>query len=430
MAGKQLIYYIKEHLDKGYDINTIKYHLMKHGYTAEQVNEAISQSYGRKEIKHIIHFSPAAMITILSVFLGLVAVSAVFFFMVKEKAPEQLLDISLESITSTANQGGEISFTAQLASLGSKKRYDVNLRYELISKKTNLIATFEEETKAIETSASLRKDLKIPSETLPGDYILRAIAIYGAQRAVATLPVKVVEGEKVEGDEDKIKECEEDSYLDCGEGTSITEYNCIDGKKVLSGEQCPGKECLSMPDKPCEEAEWEAYPSCNWNTNPCYQEPIQPGEIDIDGLSSFEALEKVKELAKQNPKEAAAYCPKFRFQTSKDVCYEYVGEESADTKYCEMIQDERTKDICYANIARKKFTPKLCQEIKKDNRRDSCYMSFVIEDKKDFSVCDKVVNEYLKQSCNSLKQLSEINATQLSFYQDLISQSLASLSLE
>jgi len=423
MADKKLISYIKDQLDKGYDINTIKYHLMKHGYTAEQVNEAISQSYGQKEVKHIIHFSPATMVTILSVFLGLVVVSAVFFFMVKEKTPEQLLDISLEAIASTANQGDEISFTAQLTSLGSKKRYDVNLKYELISKKTNRIATFEEETKAIETSASLRKDLKIPSETLPGDYILRAIATYNSQRAVATLPIKIEKAGIA------VKECEEDSYLDCGEGISITEYNCIDGKKVLSGEQCPGKECPSIPDKPCEEAEWEAYPDCNWNTDLCYKEPIQPSEIDIDDLSSFEALEKVKELAKQNPKEAAAYCPKFRFQTSKDVCYEYVGEESTDTKYCEMIQDERTKDICYANVARKKFTPKLCQMIKKDNRRDSCYMSFVIEDKKDFSVCDKVVNEYLKQSCNSLKQLSEINATQLAFYQDLISQSLASLSL-
>jgi len=424
MAGKQLISYIKDQFDKGYDVNTIKYHLMKHGYTAEQVNEAISESYGQKEVKHIIHFSPATMITILSVFLGLIVLSSIFFFVTNEKGPEQLLDIELKGITTTAQQGSEISFIAELINQGSKKGYDVILKHEIISQKTNKLLTFKEETKAIEGSISFPVEVKVPDDALPGNYILRTIATYNSQRAVATLPAKIEKAGVA------VKECEEDSPLDCGEGISITEYNCIDGKKVLSGEQCPGRECPSIPDKPCEEAEWEAYPDCNWNTDLCYQEPIQPGEIDLDDLSSFEALEKVKELAKQNSKEAAVYCPKFRFQTSKDVCYEYVGEESADTKYCEMIQDERTKDICYANIARKKFTPRLCQMIKKDDRRDSCYMSFVIEDEKDFSVCDKVMNEHLKQSCNSLKQLSEIDATQLSFYQDLISQSLASLSLE
>ena len=422
MASKKLTSYIKDQFAKGYDINTIKYQLIKTGYTTEQVNEAIRQSYGQKEVKHIIHFSPATMITILSIFLGLVAVSAVFFFMMKPDAPSQLLDMEIEAITSTAKQGGEVSFTVQLTSMGTKKRYDVNLKYELINKKTNKVVTFEEETKAIETSASLRKDMEIPSETLPGDYLLRAIAAYDSQRAVATLQIKI------ETAGTAVRECEEDSYLDCGDGISITEYLCVEGEKVYSDEQCPGKECGEKTAKPCEEAEWINYPTCDWSTVPCDAEPVTPGQINLD--NSFEALEKIKELAKQNPAEAAAYCPKFRFQTSKDVCYEYVGEEAADTGYCEIIQDERTKDICYANVARKMDMPKVCERIKKDNRRDSCYMSFVIEGKRDFSVCEKVVNEYLKQSCNSLKQLSDINATQLSFYQDLISQSLASLSID
>ena len=57
-------------------------------------------------------------------------------------------------------------------------------------------------------------------------------------------------------------------------------------------------------------------------------------------------------------------------------------------------------------------------------------MSFVTgDDQKDYSVCDKVENEYLRQSCNSLKQLSEINTTQLAFYEDLLKQNLVNLSL-
>ena len=48
MASKKLIAYIKGLFNKGYDVNTIKSQLMKSGYTAKQVNEAISQSYGQK----------------------------------------------------------------------------------------------------------------------------------------------------------------------------------------------------------------------------------------------------------------------------------------------------------------------------------------------------------------------------------------------
>jgi len=392
MARKKLASYIKEQLSRGYDINTIKQHLINNGYSLRQIDNAVNELYKPTEVKHIIHFSPATMITLVSVFIGLVAISAIFLFMMNEKTPAQLLDINLDGISTTAKQGSEISFITELTSLGSKKRYDVNLRHEIISQKTNKVLTFKEETKAIETSASPQTSITIPKEALPGNYILRTIATYNNQRAVATLPVKIEKSEIPE------------------EPSEPTEPEEIPEEPKEPYEEEP----IEIPEEPQEPLEI----------------PEPSGKIDIDELSSFEALEKVRETAKQSPTDAAAYCPKFEFQTSRDLCYEYVGEESGDRRYCERIQDERTKDICYANVAKKLFKPELCEQIKKDNRKDSCYMSFVIEGEKDYSVCDKVVNEYLKQSCNSLKQLSEINATQLSFYQDLIRENLVGLSLE
>lgn len=394
MARKKLASYIKEQLSRGYDINTIKQHLINNGYSLNQIDNAVNELYKPTEVKHIIHFSPATLVILISVFVGLVTVSAIFLFMMNEKPPTQLLDINLESVSTTAKQGSEISFITKLSSLGSKKRYDVNLRHELISQKTNKILTFKEETKAIETSTSLQTSITIPKESLPGNYILRTIATYNDQRAVATLPVKI---EKSAEEPFEPTEPEEPKEPYEEEPTKEPE------------EQQPAE----IPEEPKEPLEI----------------PEPSGKIDIEELSSFEALEKVRETAKQSPTDAAAYCPKFEFQTSRDLCYEYVGEEAGDRRYCERIQDERTKDICYANVAKKLFKPDLCEQIKKDNRRDSCYMSFVIEGEKDYSVCDKVVNEYLKQSCNSLKQLSEINATQLSFYQDLIRENLVGLNL-
>ena len=390
MAHKTLAHYVKEQIDKGYDVNTIKHHLIKYGYSIVEINKAINKSYRTTEVRHIIHFSPATMVTLLSVFLGLVIFSSIFFFVAKEKTPAQLLDIELESVATTAKQGSEISFITELTSVGSKKRYDVNLRHEIISQKTSKTLTFKEETKAIETSTSLKTSIAIPDEALPGDYILRTIATYNGQRAVATLPVKIEKSDLTEPSEEPLDEPLEEQP-----------------------EEPLDEPLEEQPEEPLDEPSEEPP-----------EEPPVTGPIDVGGLSSFEALEKVRNLAKQDPADAVSYCPKFEFQTSRDLCYEYVGEESADKKYCEKIQGERTKDICYANVAKNLFNPELCEEIKKDNRRDSCYMSFVTEEKKDFSVCDKVVNEYLKQSCNSLKQLSEIDAEQLSFYLGLINESL------
>ena len=50
-------------------------------------------------------------------------------------------------------------------------------------------------------------------------------------------------------------------------------------------------------------------------------------------------------------------------------------------------------------------------------------MNFVI-DKKDYTVCDKVTNQYLRQSCESLKQLSQLNITDVAFYESLVNQSI------
>ncbi len=424
MPDKKLASYIKNQLAKGYDVAAVRYHLAKYGYTTGQINKAFDHIYNPGEVKHIIHLSPATMITLVSVFLGIVVISAVFFFVLKEPSPQQLLDINLESIKTTAKQDGEVSFITELTSLGAKKRYDVFLKHELISRQTNNVLTFKEETKAIETSTSIRTSIAIPSDALPGKYILRTIATYNGERAIATLPVNIEKEEISEG-----PECEEDLPADCANGTSIIVYECIDGKKIITDEECP----TQLIEETCYDNIWnqdEEEIDCGGVCTLCEKpEPADVGPIDIDELSSFEALEKIKVLAKNDPSSAASYCPEFEFQTSRDLCYEYVGEGSADRKYCEKIQDGRTKDICYAKVAYSIFNPQLCEIIQKEDRRNSCYLQFVTGDRQDFSVCEKITNQYTRQSCFSLKQLSNIDAEQLSYYQGLLNESLVSLSL-
>ena len=101
--------------------------------------------------------------------------------------------------------------------LGAAKRYDINLKYELISLNTNEIVTFKEETMAIETRGSKQIAMQIPSGSAGGDYVLRAIATYNGQRAVATLPVKIEAQDQemkeyVEKEEGKDGQMDEDEF--------------------------------------------------------------------------------------------------------------------------------------------------------------------------------------------------------------------------
>lgn len=308
------------------------------------------------------------------------AVSFVFFNFAGSKAPGTLLDLNLESVKTTVNSGEDITFISELDNLGSARRYDVSLKYELINIKTNDVVTFKEETRAIETKGSNQINMQVPPDAAAGDYVLRAIATYNGQRAVATLPVKIV-GQVAEGSvgDEPIEE-------------EITE-----------------EPVAETPEETGEE--------------PVPDEETTPGN---SAITTFETLEKVEQIAGQNRQEAERLCNQLELQTSRDLCFNKIGEVLGDRAYCAKIADERTKDVCLSNVAKIVGRSEVCEEISKDSRKDSCYMNFVI-DKKDYTVCDKVTNQYLKQSCESLKQLSKLNITDVAFYESLINQSLFEL---
>ena len=384
MADKKLINYIQEQLKKGYDTATVKSYLIKYGYNPSDVDDAIRQIYGH-EVRHVIHFSPATLISITGIFLGLIVVSF-FLFNYTAKSPETLLDLNLQSIKTTVNSGESITFIAELDNLGSAKRYDASLRYELIDLKTSQTLTFKEETRAVETKSSKQVEIQIPAGAAEGDYVLRAIAAYNGQKAVATLPVKI---------SGIVQETQEQKPI---------EQKSIGQESINKAQE---KETTQKPNEITQGQEATA----------------KDETAGSQALSTFETLEKVSSIASQNKKEAESLCRKLELQTSKDLCFDKIAEVLGDRSYCSLISDERTKDVCLSNVAKITGKSEICQDISKESRKDSCYMNFVI-DKKDYTVCDKVVNQYLRQSCESLRQLSSLNITNTAFYESLINQSV------
>jgi len=377
MVNTSLVKYIQEQLKQGYDAQTIRGILLKNGYTLSDVDEAMRDVYS-PEVRHVIHFSPATLISIAAIFVGLIAVTFVLFNF-SSKTPEMLLDLNLEGVKTTANAGSDITFISEIDNLGSATRYDVSLKYEIINLGTNDILTFKEETRAIETKGSKQINIEIPSDAETGSYVLRAIATYDGQRAVATLPVKIEEGEISEEEEETVIEEEP--------------------------EEEPEEAIEEEPEDTTEEESDEV-------------------TAGIDALTTFETLEKVESIAKQNRREAERLCENLQLQISRDLCFNKLGEVLGDRSFCKKVNDERTKDVCISNVAKIVDKSEICEEISKDSRKDNCYMSFVTGGKKDYTVCVKVINQYLKQSCESLEQLSKLNITDVAFYESLINQSL------
>ena len=402
MAEKRLIAYVKSMLARGYDIPTIRNFLLKYGYTSEEIDEAINSLY-KPTIRHEIHLSHATILVVLFVFISLVVAS--FFYYSTSKKEIKLLDLNLEPVTTTVEPGQSITFLKELSNLGSSKRYDVVIKQEIIDPLTNKVITQKIETRAIETFGVTQTKILVPQDTKTGDYVLRAIVEYDNKKAVATLPIKIVEFATKESCFDGIKN-QNEIGVDCGGICKPCEQQIVEcyDKNHCTDDVIEDGVCVNKPITPCcgnnicEEQERD---SC---TKDCEKERFS-------GLISTETLDEIKELARTDPSKALQQCNKIEVPDLKDTCIANIAEVQNNKIYCSQINNARIKDLCYSNIAKFINDNTICQEISTDSRRDSCYMTFVL-DNKDYTVCDKITNKQLRQSCESLKQLYEINQLQ------------------
>ncbi len=396
MVKKNLIDYVKSLMQKGYDASTIRDVLSKYRYSSAEIDEAINSSF-KPTIRHEIHLSHTTVLVIIFVFASLLGIASFFYY---SPNPEtKLLDLNLEPITTTAEPGESIIFLKELSNLGSSKRYDVVIKQEIIEPKTNKVITQKIETRAIETFGSTQTKILVPKDVKPGDYILRAVVEYDDKKAVATLPVKIVEFAKKETCFDGIKNQNEER-IDCGgicKACEIQALECNDNNPCTN-DVIENNVCINKPIVPC----------CG--NNVCEEQENCAADCkkpELPTTISTESLDEIKELAKADPSTALKKCNQIEVPDLKDTCIGNIGEVQRNKNYCSQISNARIKDLCYSNIAKSINDNSLCDQISIDSRKDSCYMTFVL-DNKDYSVCDKITNKQLRQSCESLRQLNEL----------------------
>ncbi|HLC64828.1 MAG TPA: hypothetical protein VJI46_01750 [Candidatus Nanoarchaeia archaeon] len=434
MPDQRIVDFIRQSLQQGYDINTIKSHLLQQGFSGGDISDAINSVYTVTEVKHVHGLSPALLIVLALIGVGLLVTGVVLFI----SPAEQLLDVELEGVQMSAEAGKELVFSIKITNMGEKRRYDANMRYELLDSKGKVVA-FKEETVAVETTASRTARLLIPAKAFPGSHVVRVEAKYDGKIATAKLPATVTgTAQAVESCYDGIWNQDEDG-IDCG--SSCPNRNCCnngfqDENLGEGGKDCGGpcNPCETECDK-CDDNNPCTEDICGAQTNYiCTHEALTPccgnaicesgesGTCTVDcpatgspfeGLSQGDILGKIKNIAKSDPKLAESYCGKYLTSIYKDSCYINLATEQADDSYCRNVEEERNRDGCYAEVSKLTGKYEPCRKITNDIKRDSCYFNYGTATG-DYTVCDVILNEEIRRSCSTLKQISELQEQQAS----------------
>jgi len=288
------------------------------------------------------------------VIIGVVLVVLVLWFIFSSFDEVENIPFELEvsSVDTSVSAGGNINFKITV-------NYDSRLVYQIVDLYNNVISSEEDTASVGENSKSLK------SPSLIGNYNLKIIAYYKTQTLMDSFDFEVKKKEvldDVEVEEDIIEECPSS----CDDSNQCTRDYCdID----------TGYECRNLAISPCcgnkrcESGE----SSDNCNVDCVVVEAPADGEVMT--------LAYVKDLARskaaQNPSSAADFCSGLEKESHKDNCYSVTAEVASDSTYCDPIIS--------------------------DSRRDNCYTDFALNG--DYSVCTKITNTYLKDSCDALAEI-------------------------
>ena len=381
--------YILEMQKRGYPLSAIRDNLLRHGYAEDTIDHAI-YNLSPKSSNHV-------ALAIIAFFLIILSSGAAFLFLRPAPAvPQELLDVSITELISTIEAGDFLSGKITITNKGSDKRYDAYLKYEVFSESGERL-TFGSETIAIESEKTHDFSLRIPQDTVEGTYTFKASARYQTEQAIAQRQFAISKKAALPTCNDGTKN-QDESDIDCGgicQACKSCPSECDDGDPLSIGrcDASTGFKCVYDKASICGDGTCAADESDIHCPDDCRR--IEQKE------NPWDALERIKKLALDDPAKSREECNIMK-GNFKDICLQNVGAASKDANTCDMIEEESKKDKCFIDVAVALDRSVICANVAKESRRDGCYAKFISRD--DFSVCDKIVNGYIRQSCETLRQ--------------------------
>jgi len=356
----QLKDYIQTQLNNGYNTELIRNALINQGINPIIVSKVISDLNNVNiNVKHEVNFSTktiagivACIFVIALVLFGIFNTSVLNIFQPKDS----LMDIALSSTEYSYLAGDTINYQLHITNMGSMQRFDATIKYLIIDDANNVI-TRKEETIAVETTASVNRDIQLPLNMAPGKYYLQTIADYGGKQAKSSIEFEVVE-----------KASDKNTNMPAQTGNNQQARTSAPVTSTGAGTS--------------DNSQGQGNSNINNNNNNNKNNNNNPQSTSYENTSNNlgDVLMNIRELAKNNPASAANQCQGPNSE-QQDICYSVVADSSQNVNYCDKIS--------------------------KSSYKDNCYLSFVMKGNAD--VCSKIQDNSSKEFCNQLKIVQLMN---------------------
>lgn len=369
MAEQSIINFIKQQLNKGHSISTIKSYLRKSGYPASKINEAISSVYSRKTV------SPYISIMIVTGII-IVLLLIIFFYYNANKKPPEPLKFELVGEMIIAEQGSQISFSKKFSNFDEKQIITIN--HELIDVKKVKVITYKEESGTL-TELLGKTSIDITEDIPAGIYVLKSTAMQNNEKDIATLRIEIRAVSKKPTCSDKIKNQGEPG-IDCG------------------GPCEPCEDCLES----CDDNNGCTADICSASTNFTYTHktiiPCCGNGICEENEDCSLDCEKTNITLTKQPLPPQA---ELNIKEKVDIIENKVLEDPTHVQSCDKLEKQSYKDYCFSEVAKSLNNYKICNSIADSYKKDECYIDYMINND-DYSLCDEIKDEQLKESCNLL----------------------------
>jgi hypothetical protein len=381
--------YVKNLKKQGYNSLAIKNVLQRYGYPQNVIDQAVAGAGGGKK-------GPKHMIIFLSVIIVAFIIGAFFILKPSEGIPTARLEVSLGEVDREVTAGEELSAVALLSAVKPKETGDIYMKYELFDESRADRLSFKSEAIPFTESKQHSFMLDIPQNAKSGNYILKVTARHKAESSTSEQRFSIKGEEKAAPPEEE--PTPEEPFPEepatkcppsCNDGNPSTRDYC----DASTDFRCEHEDTSVCGDGDCSFSE---------NSQTCPRDCETQGDAIVMD-SSYEKLESIKQLAPSDPEAAKQECDTMNLNY-RDECYQAVGEISNNANLCDKVGDNFIRDKCFSNVAISLERPALCENIP-ESRRDSCYVNFAVEG--DYSVCEKLLNPYLKKSCTTMQNAAQ-----------------------
>lgn len=227
MVDSSVTDYIRQLLDKGYSLATIRAQLADAGYSERDIDSAInyvySHPYAVKKAKAI----PKKLIIGAAVaVVAVILVLAIFVWL--PGTSNRWLSLSTSAQADSVYQGEDFSFTNEIVNLGKPKQYSIFLSHEVTNSNTGSLLTIKTETVPLETSTTQLSKIKIPADSKPGEYLLTTTAVFLDQKVTKAISFQVNKKAEAPSCSDRIQN-QGEGGIDCGGPCQSCEAGGVSG---------------------------------------------------------------------------------------------------------------------------------------------------------------------------------------------------------